>query len=466
MITGQSNYYFRFPEEVGYRLDFVHYHPDLDSIKQFRDSDSSEPFGKSVDTFDYGITDSGKEEGDFKFVNIQNLTEYGEINDDEINFIDSCPDKLKLKENDILISRSRLVGRAAKVTRDFKGEAFGSYIIKFRLSPNSKYLEDFIVKYINSHFGQQQVILLRTGSSGENINSSQLLDIRFPKIEEEKQRQVIEQIKPIEYRALSLMNKFRESLSLINNIFLKELEISLPNNGISYFFKKGKEENSNYYFRFPEIIKDRLHFFFEHPKLEFLDLLGKKYKTVCLKDICKDPIHRGKQPVYSDSGIIVIKTVDLKNLYIDYENALKVSEDFFDSKLQAHIQKNDVLIASTGYVSLGKVDVFDTDELAFADGHISIIRLKKEYDPYFVTYFLRSTLGQLQFEKWFTGSSGQIEVQPADLEKFKIPDIPLPKQRAISNKIKDHIKQAMKYKKEAKIKSNEAARLFENLIAI
>lgn len=58
MITEQSNYFFRFPDEITDRIDFVHYHPELDSIKQYRASNLSEPFGKSVLTFDYGITAS------------------------------------------------------------------------------------------------------------------------------------------------------------------------------------------------------------------------------------------------------------------------------------------------------------------------------------------------------------------------------------------------------------------------
>jgi len=467
MITEQSNYYFRFPDEIENRIDFVHYHPELDSIKQYRTSNLSEPFGKSVLIFDYGITASGKETGAFKFVNIQNLSENGEINDDEINFIDDCPDNLKLQENDILISRSRLVGRAAKVTKRFAGEAFGSYIIRFRLLPDSEYLEDFIVKYLNSKFGQEQVILLRTGASGENINSTQLMDIRLPKIDKEKQKQIIEQVRPLEFLILSLKSKTRVCFTQANKILLDELGIDLPEEELSYFFKEGRQESSDYYCRFNEEIGDRFHYLFNHPKLKILDKLKNKHQTVSLKSICREPIKRGEQPEYSDFGVMVIKTVDLKNRFIDYGNTLRVSKDFFESKPQAHIQKDDILVSSTGYVSVGKIDVFDLEEPAFADGHISIVRLNEDYDPYFVTYFLRSALGQLQFEKWFTGSSGQIEVQPEDLNKFLFPSkeaISKDKQKEIANKITEEYKRAWDYEQRAKLKWQEAKELFEKLI--
>jgi hypothetical protein len=166
--------------------------------------------------------------------------------------------------------------------------------------------------------------------------------------------------------------------------------------------------------------------------------LTDKYETLTLNKITAEPIRRGQQPEYSDEGITVIKTVDLKNSRIEAE--LKVSEDFFEKYPDAHVKKNDVLIASTGYCSIGKADVYDSDEQAMVDGHVSIVRLKDGFNPYFITYFLRSMLGKIQFDKWWTGSSGQIEIQPHDLEKFIIPDntkkgIPIEIQNEIANEL-------------------------------
>ena len=467
MIVEKSNYYFRFPDEIEDRIDFVHYHPELDSIKHYRTSNLFEPFGKSLLSFDYGITASGKEMGKYKFVNIQNLSKNGNINDYKINFIDNCPENLKLQENDILISRSRLVGRAAKVTKRFASEAFGSYIIRFKLLPDSNYLEDFVIKYINSKFGQEQILLLRTGASGENINSTQLMDIRFPKIDKERQKQIIKQLRPLEFQVLSLKSKTQKCLTQANKNLLDELEINLPEEEISYFFKEGRQDSSDYYYRLNEEIGERFHHLFNHPKLKNLDILKNKYRTVSLKSICRESIKRGEQPEYSDFGVMVIKTVNLKNRFIDYENTLRVSEDFYESKPQAHIIKNDILISSTGYVSIGKIDIFDIEEPAFADGHISIIRLNEDYDPYFVIYFLRSALGQLQFDKLFTGSSGQIEIQPEDLNRFILPSkdaISKEKQKEIANKITEEYKKVWDYEQQAKLKWQESKDLFEKLI--
>ena len=61
-----------------------------------------------------------------------------------------------------------------------------------------------------------------------------------------------------------------------------------------------------------------------------------------------------------------------------------------------------------------------------------------------MTYYLRSHLGKQQFEKWWSGSSGQIEIKPTELNRFIIPDntlkgIPLKNQKIIAKKVTDRL---------------------------
>ena len=82
----------------------------------------------------------------------------------------------------------------------------------------------------------------------------------------------------------------------------------------------------------------------------------------------------------------VIKTVNLKDEYIDFEGSLKVSKEFFEKNSHAQAIKNDILVSSTGYISIGKIDVYPRDEKSLVDAHIAIIRLKEKYDPYFIAF--------------------------------------------------------------------------------
>lgn len=118
-----------------------------------------------------------------------------------------------------------------------------------------------------------------------------------------------------------------------------------------------------------------------------------------------------------------------------------------------------VSVKGGGGVQMSKTHVY-TDKW-------TINELYEDYDPYFIAYFLRSALGQLQFDKWFTGSSGQIEVQPEDLNKFILPSkeaISKDKQKEIANKITEEYKRAWDYEQQAQLKWQEAKELFEKLI--
>lgn len=227
----------------------------------------------------------------------------------------------------------------------------------------------------------------------------------------------------------------------------------------NYFFKEG-EDSTYCYYRFIEEMGNRLHYLFGHPKLDLLEELKDNHRTTTLNNICIELVRRGEQPEYEKDGeVIVIKTVDLKDSYIDYEKCLRTSKEFLNKVPNAQVVKGDILVASTGYGSVGKVDIYDRDETAIVDGHISILRLKEEYDPYFVAYFLRSSLGQLQFEKWFSGSSGQIEIKPEDLAQFIIPQIPFKKQRDFALKTSQKIEEALKLEEEAKERNHQAVEL-------
>lgn len=145
-----------------------------------------------------------------------------------------------------------------------------------------------------------------------------------------------------------------------------------------------------------------------------------------------------------------------------------MSRTFVEQFPNEQVKKNDILVSSTGYVSLGKVAVHDREEIVVVDWHVSVLRLKAGYDPYFVTYFLRSHLGQIQFEKWFSGASGQIDIWPDDLNQFIVPEdsekgVPFGKQREIADRITKKLIQAGKLEEAAMDKLEESKNTFERL---
>jgi type I restriction-modification system DNA methylase subunit len=145
-------------------------------------------------------------------------------------------------------------------------------------------------------------------------------------------------------------------------------------------------------------------------------------KTLTIAEIVSEPIHRGIQPSYDDiSGIIpVLKTVNVQNRKVEWEECRKVTENFFLQQSGGQLAHGDLVVTSTGEGSWGRAAICDIDR-AFADGHLTIIKINADIiDPYSVLAFLWSEYGRIQFEQRVRGSTGQTEIYPQDIEKIRI----------------------------------------------
>jgi len=250
---------------------------------------------------------------------------------------------------------------------------------------------------------------------------------------------------------------------IINEIFSKYFEydknlIYKVHKGMTYGTQRdGNTKMSNFYVKLSSIndTKVRLSVRSNNPIVnevyEILDKIGNKK----IKDIIIENVHRGKSPQYDENGMIpVIKTAHVTNNGINQEFTEFVSEKFYDKKIDSQMNIGDILLTSTGKPSIGKIAIYDSDDKAIPDGHISIIRIdQSKYSAEFLVYFIRSILGYVQLEKEFVGCTNQIELYSDSIENLVIPDISLEKQEKIVAEIRKKInKQSLLEEKIKKLK--------------
>jgi len=203
-----------------------------------------------------------------------------------------------------------------------------------------------------------------------------------------------------------------------------------------------------------KVVEERLDVEYNHPRHRQLEeklnkLKSHGFEVVDLATVVREKIKRGKSPkIYSIEGLPVLKVRNLLNERIDWSCDYTISS-FVRKFSECKLQRQDVLLASTGVGSLGKADIFNESFDCIADGHISIIRTNDKIEPEYLLYFLRSLLGQTQIERLTTGSTGQIELSPENLNHAKIL-LPLDKsiQRKIIFSVKEFESLAEKYRKE------------------
>lgn len=148
---------------------------------------------------------------------------------------------------------------------------------------------------------------------------------------------------------------------------------------------------------------------------------SRNYDIANLDDLCE--VFRGKTAgQYVTDGIPIIKLRNVTNESIDWEDMDFVLRDFFDDNPHCHLKPLDILLASTGVGTIGRVDMLDKDIPCMTDGHVTVLRLKEQIKvlPRYILYYLRSTLGQMQMQRYTVGSTGQTELNRDDVKSIKI----------------------------------------------
>lgn len=210
------------------RLEYKWYDPTFDVAEDQLEQMDTVRLGDIVTgSGDYGLTATGLEQGDHKFINIENLQADGSISLDGVRYVlaESVTDidengvsrvrpKWQTALDDILISRARLPGIASVVSEAEAGLIYGSYIIRFRLKEDSGFDPLYVALFINSIFGQAQVHRLKSGSNGSNINAPQLSELRIVRLSEDEQERVVTTIRrqqDIAGRLGGLMRHYQET---------------------------------------------------------------------------------------------------------------------------------------------------------------------------------------------------------------------------------------------------------------
>jgi len=410
------------------------------------------------------------ENKDFYYCEIGNATKQGDLEPVKLNF----EDRNELNENyftkiekgdiqrafdgDILLSKVRPnLKKYILVDDEYRNYFFTTAFIRLR----PKKLNKILYYSLRSIFYKNLMAVAREGKGYPTLKEDDLYYLKFDKniIEklESQQDTIVAQIEPIEKEIKHLKSQLKDPQEIINKVFAREFGFDenlykefgkgmtagtqiAPSRKLRVFETDFQEFATSNILRF----STRFHNPPTKKLMHILDNLG----TLKVKDILLEPIHRGVSPKYNPDGEIpVIKTGHLKNGYIEISQEEFVDSGFYRSSIRSQVKQGDILIASTGKVSLGKIDLLEEDRDLVADSHISIIRINgKKYSRQFFTYFFRSILGYFQVERDFTGATNQIELYANEISNFKIPNIPLSQQQKIVDKVKAELDEQEKIK--------------------
>ena len=401
-----------------------------------------------------------KDTGDFYYAEIKNVTNSNEVMPILLNFdkqdddLDNSSLYTKIKanniikpsKNDILIPITR-PNLKKYISIDYDKENY--YYTSAFIDLVPKKIPKILYYSLKDTFYKNLMAVSRIGKGYPTLRQDDLNFIRFSK---EKINKLIINEKALndiivknETEMNSLLKEKKLKASIINDVFSNYFNydnnlINMIRKGMTYGTQMSHNValnifTTNFNSLDGKMLRNSVRA--NSPIFEELEQVINNSDYLDLKEILTSAITNGVKPEYSIDGVVpVIKTAYLTNDGISDDINEFVTESYYNSKLQAQIRLNDILMCNIGKCSCGKIDIKNDDKKAFATTEVMIIRVNEaKYNTKFLLYFLKSPLGIYQIEKSYTGTTNQIHLNPKDVEHFLIPNIDINEQNKIVEKI-------------------------------
>ncbi len=155
-------------------------------------------------------------ENDLRYLRVTDLGKYG-LNHNSPRFVanQEIPERIKLNENCVLISRSGSLGLVNVFEPELSNAILSSHIFKVEL--NTKIINPFYLEaYLRSQLGQVEIFRYNNGGVIPEINQDALKSIRIVIPPIEKQKEIADHITTIRSQAQQLTDKTNEAMKTAN----------------------------------------------------------------------------------------------------------------------------------------------------------------------------------------------------------------------------------------------------------
>ena len=328
--------------------------------------------------------------------------------------------KTELKRGDIVLSKTAIAA-ASIVNIDYCNVS--QDIVAIKLKPNSKVLSHFVVVFLNTIYGNEQLQRRFTGNIQMHLNLEECKnEVMIPVFSTQFQSK----IKTILEKSILLRSQSNTLYSDTEKLLLENLDLNdwQPcNNHVNIkslkdsFLSSGRLDAEHYQMKYDE--------------------LEARIKTVPYKTIAEIQLvnARGVQPDYVEEGCVsVVNSKHILENGLDYDNFEHTTEAFFSSNERAKIGYGDILVYTTG-ANIGRTQAYLKNNYALASNHVNILRVEG-VNPIYLALVFNSPIGRMQTEKLCTGSA-QVEIYPSDIEKFVVPILDETIQESIATKVQE-----------------------------
>ncbi len=307
----------------------------------------------------------------------------------------------------------------------------------------------FLAVYLNTSFGFSEMDRWFQGQVQPHLSLDDARRILIPLLSDETQCEIEALVKNAAFSRSASFVTYRRAIELLESVLgLDKLFFPKPVGYIANFSDLETSRRS-----------DAHHY---QPRFrQLVDHLS-NFPAVRVRDI-RSLNRRGLQPIYTrDGAVSVVNSQHLGSKHVDYDGLEKTSTKEFAAAPEAHIQRDDLLIYTTG-AYIGRTNVYLSDAPAMASNHVNILRLHPGIDAAYMALVFQSIVGQFQTQQHARGSA-QAELYPSDIDRFVVPLLDLDKQRAIGDLLRESLVKQQESRKLLEQAKNRVEQLIETAV--
>lgn len=122
---------------------------------------------------------------------------------------------------------------------------------------------------------------------------------------------------------------------------------------------------------------------------------------------------------FLEHGVLFIKTEAIQDGYIDYNKVSYISKEVHNLLHKSIVNKGDVLFTKIG--AIGRVAIYDSNEIANSNAASAKITFKDENNKYYLAFKLNSNRVMREFEKTIISTPPRINLGDINKMKLEIP---------------------------------------------
>jgi len=442
-------------EEIEGRIDPFYYRPEFRELKERIKCFRIKKLGE-IATFQYGLNEIAKEEGDIIYVRITDIDEFGLLKKDNLAYLNynESYKNYRLNKGDVLIARiGATFGKSYYFDENFDA-VFAGYLIRIKLKIN-EISPKFLFYYFQTKFFWNQANMLVKGGAQPQFNANTIKDLLIPFPDKQTQNKIVQLMDKAYSSKKSKEFEAQKLLDSINDYVLDELGIKLPE----------LKDKMTYVVYADDVKGKRIDAYYYQPKFEEVEKAIKngKFEFKELKEFITK-IHYGAsvKNEYVDEGIPLLRIMNLKPNKFDLRDIVKLPESMKKDLGNAFVKEGDLLISRSGTVGIVSVVPKEADGFAFGSFMIKFC-LNDKVNKNYISAWLNTKLQKLLTEREKIGAiQGNITI--GTIENLKIALPPLPNQNKIADEVKARMQKAEQLQKEAKEELEKAKAEVEKII--